>query len=136
MSKIAQCLELLAEALSIYKSIGDSQGEARALHSLGAAISQGPIGAAKVQQGAAYIRDALGIFRELGLGKMVAMELNFLAKYYLLMDKPKDGLRSAKESMTIFKELDYKKGWQAESRATVVQALVQMEETSQALKVA
>jgi len=134
MDKNTEAVSLFTEALATYQRLGDKRGQARALHSLAGVISQGPVQAAKYLQGVQYVKEALSLFRELGSKKMIAQELLFLAKWYLTTDKPRDALKASREAMALLKEINYGKGWQAESRGTVMQALTALEETREALR--
>lgn len=131
-----EALSAVEQALPLCQATGDKRSEARALHSKAVAISQGPQTKASFEEGAQAAKAALLIHKELGLKKMHAWEANFLAKWYLMMERPRDALPHAKESMQIFHEIDYGKGWQPESTSTLCKVLVALGEVKKALKLA
>jgi len=123
-------------ALEIFQAADDKRGTARALHALACAISKGPRIGAEFEKGAGHLKQALALYQELELKKMEAYEAHFIATWYLLIGKAKDALPMAKLSMTVFKDINHGKCWQAESRGTVVQSYIQLQEHNDAIKTA
>lgn len=123
------------DAIALCQASGDKKNEAKIRHCLAVAVSRGPLNAETFKKGLQYAYEALALERQLGLKKLVAYELNFIAKWHMMMGRPKDALQPAKESIAIFRELGYGKGWQAESQSTLVTALMSLEDFKGALRV-
>eukprot|EP00434_Breviolum_minutum_P025637 symbB.v1.2.022653.t1/scaffold2027.1/size138498/1 len=78
----------------------------RALNACAVAISFGPSSKECFEQGLRYHQQAVEQYRRLGWKRELAVQCHALSKWMLQMDKGRDALHSAKESLQIFTELD------------------------------
>lgn len=113
-----------SNALEIFKSLQERQGEGKALHSL--ASASGYLG--DFDDAVRYGKEALEIWRELGLRRMEAFEQNCVGAWHISNRNPQDALDSAEAAMTIFAELGEDKGWEGVALGTVVSAFLTLGE--------
>lgn len=132
----AKAWEAAEASVELFRVAGDKKGEARALHGMSVSIAVGPTTLEQFEKGAEAAKQALELHRELGNKKMQAWEANFLAKWYLMMERPREALAPAKEAARLFRELGYGKGWQPESQGTVCKALMGVANVRAALRTA
>eukprot|EP00913_Durusdinium_trenchii_P003740 g3462.t1 len=115
------------EALALARSlqgdpVQDKLYEASALHN--------------VADGLKAAKEALAIFRQLGLKKFQAAQLHSIADWHQRRGIGKQGLPYAEESLQIFQDIESGKGWESAALCTVVSALMDKDDTAGALKVA
>jgi len=126
------------EALALARTLEgnpmqDKLYEASALHNVavGKWYSECPF-----KDGLKPAKDALQIFRELGLKKFQAAQLHSIADWHQRRGIGKQGIAFAEESLKIFQEIDSGKGWESAALCTLVSALMDKDDTEAALQVA
>ncbi|CAJ1330632.1 unnamed protein product [Effrenium voratum] len=126
------------EALALARTLEgnplqDKLFEASALHNVavGKWYSECPF-----KDGLKPAKEALQIFKELGLKKFQAAQLHSIADWHQRRGIGKQGLPFAEESLKIFEEIESGKGWESAALCTVVSALMDKDDTEGALKVA
>ncbi|CAK8989139.1 unnamed protein product [Durusdinium trenchii] len=126
------------EALALARSlqgdpVQDKLYEASALHNVavGKWYSECPF-----KDGLKAAKEALAIFRQLGLKKFQAAQLHSIADWHQRRGIGKQGLPYAEESLQIFQDIESGKGWESAALCTVVSALMDKDDTAGALKVA
>eukprot|EP00435_Cladocopium_sp_Y103_P029526 s1424_g7.t1 len=126
------------EALALARTlqgdpVQDKLYEASALHNVavGKWYSECPF-----KDGLKAAKEALQIFRQLGLKKFQAAQLHSIADWHQRRGIGKQGLPFAEESLQIFQEIESGKGWESAALCTVVSALMDKDDTEAAVKVA
>eukprot|EP00930_Biecheleria_cincta_P096730 TRINITY_DN88535_c0_g1_i1.p1 TRINITY_DN88535_c0_g1~~TRINITY_DN88535_c0_g1_i1.p1 ORF type:complete len:840 (+),score=223.75 TRINITY_DN88535_c0_g1_i1:42-2522(+) len=135
LNEVDQALHCCEEAVRLFRELGDKPNQANALHSCCAAISAAPATNKAYDYGAQCAKQSSEIYRGLGLRRLLAWSQNYLGKWYLMMDHPRNALGCAKEAVQIFGELQFSKEI-AESRSTLCRALVGLADMKQALRIA
>eukprot|EP00440_Ansanella_granifera_P024325 gb/GFBE01026423.1/.p1 GENE.gb/GFBE01026423.1/~~gb/GFBE01026423.1/.p1 ORF type:complete len:777 (+),score=240.65 gb/GFBE01026423.1/:1-2331(+) len=126
------------EALSIARTLQedpmlDRLFEASALHNIaiGKWYSECPF-----KDGLKPAKEALAIFKELGLKKFQAAQLHSIADWHQRKGIGKQGLQYAQEALELFQSIDSGKGWESAALCTLVSALMDKDDSESALKVA
>lgn len=124
--------EAASEARDFFKSIDDKKGDARALH--GVAISS--VLKRKFPDALGKMKEVHAAFKELGIKKFEAFELCVMAELHLEDEKPMRALPVARQALSLFRDIEYGKGWEAASLLVVTRALVEKGQTKQAIQAA
>ncbi|CAJ1382052.1 unnamed protein product [Effrenium voratum] len=107
---------------------------ARALHACALAIQTGGVQKELFERGIKCTQQAASIWRQLRLQRPLATECLLIAKWYILLDRPRDALSPAKESLQIFKEL--RDGSAQEALQTLCRCLLGLADVKGALRAA
>eukprot|EP00930_Biecheleria_cincta_P054877 TRINITY_DN41269_c0_g1_i1.p1 TRINITY_DN41269_c0_g1~~TRINITY_DN41269_c0_g1_i1.p1 ORF type:complete len:795 (+),score=212.72 TRINITY_DN41269_c0_g1_i1:60-2387(+) len=129
-TKFAQQALALARQL---KEPRDRLYEASALHNVGVGkwYSEAPF-----KDGLKPAKEALQIFKEMGLKRFQAAQLHSIADWHQRRGIGKQGIPYAQEAMEIFQQIDGSKGWESAALCTLVSALMDKDDTETALKTA
>jgi tetratricopeptide (TPR) repeat protein len=120
------------EALTIYKELGDKQGEGLSMHGLACTRAlSGNIDAA-LRAG----KEALTIFKENGLKKREAAQLVAIASWQVKDGDPEEGRLTAEEALDIYCDDIYAGNGEASCMQTLVDAYISSKEPKKALRVA
>merc|ERR1719265_248555 len=94
---IDKTLSAANSAMTIFTSLGDKLGQAKASHAKALAASLTEDFATAVSLGTA----AVAIYSELGMEQGKMLELQSISEWYLSMGKPSSALKAAKEALAI-----------------------------------
>jgi len=126
--ELERAIQAASDALPLFRSIQDTNGEAKALHSL--AVTYSYLDAP--EETAKYGKQALALWRELGVKKFEGMELRCLGEWQLANEKPDEALKLAEAALKVFEELGNGKGWEAAALSTVVRTHLKLEDIEKA----
>jgi len=120
------------DALTIFRRLRDSRGEAEALH------TQAEVRASERSFNAAIeaAQDALDLFHELNLKKQEAFELQHIATLLVAADKPRKSLEFAEEALEIIRGISGSAKREVAALGSVVEALIARGRTKKAVQVA
>lgn len=131
-----EALAFAEGGLALARQEPDRRQEARALHLCAVAISNGPTVKDALDKGLRYEQEALGIQRKLGTPGPLAWQCHYLAKWYLLVERPREAVAPAKESVRIFQQLRTDSGALQECQHTLCKSLVGAADVKGALRIA
>jgi len=124
-----------SEALKVFEAIKDKQNQARAFHGLAISyFASMNVATGDIDNAVRNAQKALNLFREANAFKLVAFELQVMAFMHLEQDKPQKALPLAEEAYTIFRDLNFGRGWEALSLNWFVSALIRKGQLKRALK--
>jgi len=99
-----EALRFAQQSKQLFEELNSSELP-RALNACAVAISFGPSSKECFEQGLRYHQQAVEQYRRLGWKRELAVQCHALSKWMLQMDKGRDALHSAKESLQMFTEL-------------------------------
>lgn len=128
---LTKCTNFADDAANLYSELGDRKGEAVAWHAVGTAQWQ-----ASDYRGALASSDkALALLEEVDDKKMLASETHSRAVWLMDYD-PAKALLPAKDAYSMFKELEYGRGWEASSLSLIAEGYCACNEPSKAVRAA
>jgi len=107
-----------SEALALFRQLKDRNGEAKTLHSLAVTNSYLEDWPAAIKNA----KQALAIWRDLGVKRFEGMELRCLGEWHLADGRANDALSSGQAALKLFEEIGNAKGWESATLGTVVRA--------------
>ncbi|CAE7377391.1 pikAI [Symbiodinium natans] len=131
-----EALAFAEGGLALAKRGTDRRQEARALHVCAIAVSKGPTVKDALDKGLRYEQEALSIQRKLGTPKPLAWQCHYVAKWYLMIERPREAVAPAKESVHIFQELRTDSGALQECQHTLCKSMVGAADVKGALRIA
>lgn len=127
----SQALQSAQTAQGLFSKLGDKVLEARAWHRVAMAFAASN----DFNSSLDAAMEALSIFRDLELRRLEAYELQSIAEWQLVRERPKEVMPAAKEALAIFEESGYDKIWQGGALRILVDAHLMRFDAASALRV-
>uniref|UniRef100_A0A7S2L8V5 Carrier domain-containing protein n=1 Tax=Zooxanthella nutricula TaxID=1333877 RepID=A0A7S2L8V5_9DINO len=116
--EIDSALQVAKDAAAAFQRADERRGQAKALHAQAAACAH----AEDVDDAVRHGKQALALWRDLGLAQFEGMELRCLAEWLRAADQADEALKMAEAAHKIFEKIGNRRGWEAAAMVSVARA--------------
>lgn len=118
--RVAESHQAASAALALFNEVGNKAGQAKAYH----ALAQSYYIPGDYDGAVSSAKKAAALYKELGLKRHLALELQCITQWHMRQDKPQRGLRTARDSLTAARDLKGSRKTEAMSLLLLAEAFV------------